>query len=195
MNKPPRTVGYSDEGGNWMRYEVRLEALAEKDYLVAKGFVELGGSTPDAYAAQEELYQQWLADDTAGRLQKASGADKLFVLFCHTCVLDEQTGGYICGNDLAGEITKDAVADEFDTIHLFPSEYAVFTCELDEEQTITQAYRALDDMYWGEWLPAGPYESNIETTTGANTPGIACISLRDGARLTVWYPVRRKETA
>ncbi len=64
---------------------------------------------------------------------------------------------------------------EFDVICLKPFEYAAFDCLLDAKTTRAQAHASMDELYWDGWLKNNLYESMIETTTSANTPGIAGI--------------------
>lgn len=191
---------YTGASEGKMQYTVEVETLPGKEYLVLKGYVELGGSTPDSYAEQERLLAERIRDGSIAHLRRAAGSETVFTLFCHTCVLDERTGGYICGNDTACENVNHAPGGAgFDVVCLNPSEYAVFDCIFAREMTKAQASQAIDDIYWGQWLPENPYESMIETGTGANTQGIACISMiepyatdAEAYRMKVWFPIRRK---
>ena len=184
-----------------MKYTVTTAFLPANDYLVIKGFIELGGNTPDSYEEGERQFIELLNNGSIDRLKKVSGSKDVYTLFCHTCVLDEQTGGYICGNDVACEnINNVQAGDGFDVIHLEPSEYAIFDYSFGDGMSKVQASKKIDDIYWGEWLKNNPYESMIETTTGANTPGIAVIGMVEplvlgveNFRGKIWYPIRRKE--
>ena len=161
----------------------------------------LGGDAPDAYEEQARITAGRIADGSVGRLRKASGSQTVYTLFCNSCKLDGKTGGYVCGHDIACEnINNTPAGDGFDIIRLYPSTYAVFDCFFDGGMTPVQAYQWIDDLYWGEWLKNNPYESMIETTTGADTPGIAVISLDEppdpGAEsfhITTWFPIRQKD--
>jgi hypothetical protein len=183
-----------------MKINISTEFLTAKNYLIIKGFVELGGNTPDAYEAQKHKLIELINNGSIDRLKKTAGSENVYTLFCNTCVLDEQTGGYICGNDIACEnINNIPAKDGYDIIHLEPLEYAIFDCFFDHELTMVQTLKKIDDIYWGEWLKENPYESMIETNTGANTPGIAVIGLIDPLdpnadcfHIKNWYPIRQK---
>ena len=77
--------------------------------------------------------------------------------------------------------------------------YAVFAHDFGIEIPRAQASKMIDDIYWGEWLTNNPYASMIETTTGADTQGIAALSWIDPAdaqaksyHMKIWFPIRRK---
>jgi len=181
-----------------MQYTVEVKDMPAKEYLVIPGFVELGGSTPDSYAVQVQQMEARVADGSVARLQAVSGSATVHALFCNTCVLDEATGGYICGNDIACEnVNHAASGDGFEIVRLDTAMYAVFDCSFDGDITVARAFQQVDDIYWGEWLHSQPYESMIETTTGANTLGIAAVSsvtaMDDGFAIKIHYPIRRKE--
>ena len=184
-----------------MEYNVTISVLPAKNYLVISGFIELGGNTPDSYEEGEGKFIELLNNGSIDRLKNVSGSSDVYTLFCNTCVLDEQTGGYICGYDIACENINNAQAGNgFNVVHIEPSEYAMFDCTFDHEMSKIQANKKIDDIYWGEWLKNNPYESNIETTTGANVPGIAVISIIEPVdfnaecfNIKTWYPIKRKE--
>lgn len=183
-----------------MKYTVTKEFLLEKEYLIVLGFVELYGSTPDAYAAQERVTAGWAADGSAERLRRAAGADEVYLLFCRTCRLYESTGGYICGHELACEnVNHRRAGDGFDAVRLDACEHAVFDCSFDCEMTRVQAYKTIDGLYWDGWLRDNPYQSMIDGEY-ANDPGTAAVTLADPFypcaetfRIKTWYPIRRKE--
>lgn len=184
-----------------MEYSVTTTFFPAKDYLVIKGFIELGGNTPDSYAEGEKIFIESLSNGKIDQLKMLSGSNDVYTLFCNTCVLDEKTGGYICGYDIACEnINNVQTGNGFDLIHLEPSEYVFFDCKFENEMSRIEANKKIDDIYWGEWLENNPYESNIETTTGANIQGIAAISIIDpidpnveNFRIKIWYPIKKNE--
>jgi len=187
--------------GAYMDYSVTITTLPEKNYLVIKGFIELGGNTPDSYIEGEKILIGLIDNGMIDRLKKLSGSKEVYTLFCNTCILDEKTGGYICGYDIACENNNNVQAgDGFESLYLHNSEYAFFDCTFNCEMTKVQANKKIDDIYWGEWLKNNPYESNIETTTGANILGIAVISIMEPLdpnikefRIKTWYPIKKKK--
>ena len=184
-----------------MKYNVRTTFLPAKNYLVIKGFIELDVGTSDSYEESERKLTELIKNGSIDRLREASGTKDVYTLFCHTCVLDEHTGAYICGYDIACEnINNVQAGDGFDVVCLEPSEYAVFECSIEKEMTRVQVNKKIDDIYWGEWLKNNPYESMVETETGANTPGIAVIGLNEpldsnaeSFYIKIWYPIRQIE--
>ncbi|HOJ11615.1 MAG TPA: hypothetical protein PK733_13620 [Clostridiales bacterium] len=67
------------------------------------------------------------------------------MLFCNTCVRNDEDKCYDCRYDIACENLSDKkVADEFEIVRLKPCEYAVFTCEFDSEMTLKDAHEKPD---------------------------------------------------
>ena len=188
-----------------MKYTFRIESLPEKEYLVLRGYGKLydPGVTPAAGSDTEtwDMISRRINDGSVERLKMAAGSEYLYMLFCNTCVRNDNEKCYICGYDIACENLSGKKADaEFGVVKLSPCEYAVFTCEFDSETTLRDAHEKPDALFWNDWLKENLYTSAIDEPENWKGNGFAAIEQyapfdpdANKFTATMWYPILRKE--
>ena len=142
-------------------HTVKIESIPAKEYLVIKGCVKL--YDPGAAGDNEELIRKRIDDGSVERLKKAACCKIVYILFCNTCVRNDEDKWYDCGYDSACENHGESKSiNGFDIVKLNPCEYAVFACEFDSETTIRDAHEKPDALFWNEWLKENPYTCAID---------------------------------
>jgi predicted transcriptional regulator YdeE len=175
-----------------MKYKISIESLPQKNYLAIKGYMSWRDISPDEYVEWERRYG-FPNNDLIARLQKKSGSNDVYRLFCNSCQKDEQFD-WVCGDDLACENLNDNKAgDGFEVINLAPSEYVKIVYHYGDNITGEQAAKETDEYFWNEWLKNNPYESKISGEF-ANMPETADISFYDDENkcITTWHPILKR---
>jgi len=177
----------------------RVEALPAKEFLVIKGYAKLYDRNTDGEADAWDVIRRRLRDGTIERLKKVAGSETVYMLFCNTCVRNEEEMCYDCCYDVACEnLNKAEAGDEFEIVRLLPCEYAVY--EFAYKKPMGQAHEKSDDLFWGSFLKKNPYTSAIDDPANWIGNGYASIELYtpfdpDAAKFTAktWYPILRKQ--
>ena len=87
--------------GENMKHTVQIKHLPTKEYLVIKGYGKL--YDPGVAGDNEDLIRKRIADGSVERLKKAACSETVYVLFCNTCVRNDEDKCYDCGYDIACE--------------------------------------------------------------------------------------------
>jgi len=189
-----------------MNFTITQEFLPEKEYLAIKGFCAFGDKAPAEYAEWMRMsgelnvngFDCYVENDLNARVRKLlqqSGATEVYGLFCNSCRYDGQIKTYIVGADIACENkNKIQARDGFEIIRLDPSEYLVIEYSYGNDMTYEQAWKEIDDYFWGVWLKYNPYVSLIEGEY-ANDPRTADIGFKEPGRVKEWHAIRRKDMA
>ena len=188
-----------------MKFTITQEFLPAKEYLTIKGYSAFSNeNAPAEYAEWVRMCGElningldcFPDNDLNKKVKKLlakSGASEVHALYCNSCRYDEQIGTWIVGYDIACENVNHAQAgDGFEIVRLDPSEYLVIDYSYGEELTREQAWKEIDDYFWGEWLTNNPYESMIGGDHADNR-GTADIGLSAPGRIVEWHAIRRKE--
>jgi len=178
-----------------MKHSVKIERLPAKEYLVVKGCGKV--YDPGVAGVNEDIIRKRIADGSVERLKNAAGSEAVYILFCNTCVRNEEEKCYDCGYDIACENRSGIVsANEFATVTLDSCEYAVFSCEFDSETTLRDAHEKPDALFWNEWLKEKPYVCAIDDLNNCKGNGFAAIERYipfdpDANKFvaTMWYPI------
>jgi len=188
-----------------MKYSIKTEHLPEKVFLVVKGlgFMYDSDYTPKVNPEEDTwgIIQRQLSDGTVERLKKNAGSEIVYMLFCNTCVRNDGEKRYDVSYDIACEyISGSEIADGFAIIRLKPCEYAVFDCDFDGGYSLSGAHEKPDEIFWGEWLKANPYTSEIDNPAHWLGNGYASIELYTPLDLNaekfnakIWYPIKRTD--
>jgi predicted transcriptional regulator YdeE len=189
-----------------MKHAVSIEYLPAKEFLVIKGIAKLyDNEDSSAHSGDEEAWctiGRRLNDGSIGRLKKAAGSETAYILFCNTCVRNDNEKCYDCGCDIACENLSGAKPEgEFEIVRLIPCEYAVFDCNFNAETYMHKAHERPDALFWGEWLKENPYVSAIDDSANWTGNGYASIELytpfdpaANNFNLKIWYPIIRKKS-
>jgi hypothetical protein len=184
---------------------MKLEALPAKEFLVIKGYGNL--YDPDVDAAYQThdtwgLIREKFANGSVERLKKAAGSNKLYMLFCYTCVRDDANKCYACSYDIAFENINGSQAGDFDIVRLNACEYAAYDCGFDSEISLKDAHEPADELFWGEdgWLTNSAYTCAIDDPANWNGSGYAQIERYtpfeiDAKKfnMKIWYPLLFKK--
>lgn len=188
-----------------MKHTVSTEYLPEKEFLVIRGYGKLYGlevtPAPEPGGGTWDIIKRQLNDGSIERLKEAACSNTVYLLFCNTCVHNDEEKCYVCSYDIACEnLNKSDVISGLEIVRLNPCEYAVFDCEFDCETTLQDAHEKPDALFWGEWLKENPYVSAIDDPANWKANGFASIELYspfdpDAERFNVkiWYPIIKKE--
>ena len=181
-----------------MKYNVTIEHLPEKKFLVIKGYGKL--YDPDVSGVNEDILRRGLDDGSVERLKKTAQSETVSILFCNTCVRNDAEKCYDCGYDIACE-NRNGVkpGDGFDIVRLLPCEYALFDCDFNGEISIQDSHEKVDALFWGEWLKENPYICAIDDPANWTGNGYASIELYtplnpdvNKFNAKIWYPIIRK---
>ena len=178
-----------------MKYSVKIERLPVKEYLVIKGCGKV--YDPGAAGNNEDIIRKRIDDGSVERLKNAAGSNTIYILFCNTCIRNEEEKCYDCGYDIACEnLSGIKPENEFDIVRLNPCEYAVFSCEFDSETSLRDAHEKPDDLFWNGWLKENPYVCAIDDLKNCKNNGFAAIEHyipfdpdADKFIATMWYPI------
>jgi predicted transcriptional regulator YdeE len=190
---------YSDpefKGVFIMEYNVKVETLPEKEFLVIKGYLVLGGNN-DAYKDNDEFIRNNIKNGSIKRLRDISGSNIAYTLFCNT-VVENEKDIWTCSNDIACEnINKENKIGDFEIIKLKSSEYAVFECENNSGMSYAEISKRIDDIFWGEWLNKNNYICAIDDFVNGANNGYAAIGLLNDPdikdyKIKTWYPIWKK---
>ena len=181
-----------------MKYTAKIEHLPEKEYLIIKGYGKL--YDPGVAGENEDSLRQSLSDSSVERLKMAARSETVFILFCNTCVRDENEKCYVCGYDIACEnLSGLKDYDEFEIVKLNPCEYVIYDCEFVDETTLQNAHEKPDDLFWNGWLKENPYSCAIDYIENCKGNGFAAIELytpldpdATNFHAKFFYPVLRK---
>ena len=174
-----------------MKYDIAIEQLSEKEFLVIRGYVTWCQLTSDNISQWEQRFGS-PNKDLIDQLKIMSGSNDVYYLFCNTCVQDD-VFDWVCSDDIACENINKIIADEnFDIVYLAPSEYCKITYYYGGEMTPEQAAKEADDYFWEDWLKNNPYKSKIEDDL-MNAPETADITFYDSKNncTITWHPVER----
>ena len=182
-----------------MKCAVKIEHLPAKEYLVIKGCGKL--YDPGVAGDNEDIIKKRIADGSVERLKKVARSETIYILFCNTCVRNDEDKCYDCSYDIACENHSGTKTDaEFEIVRLNPCEYAVFTCEFDSETTLQDAHEKPDNLFCNEWLKKNPYICAIDEPENWTGNGFAAIEHYtpfdpDAKKFiaTMWYPILRKK--
>ena len=184
-----------------MNHTVKIMSLPAKEYLVIKGCGKL--YDPGVTGNNKDIIRNRIADGSVERLKKAACSETVYILFCNTCVRNDEDKCYDCGYDIACENHSGVKAgEEFAIIRLNPCEYAVFTCDFESGTTLRDAQEQPDDLFWNGWLKENPYTCAIDDPANWNGKGFAAIEQYtpldpDASKFTavMWYPIINKTCA
>jgi len=182
-----------------MNYAVEIAYLPEKEFLVLKGYVKLYDS--DSAGENEDFLRKSLSDGSVERLKMAARSETVFILFCNTCVRDENEKCYVCGCDIACEnLSGSQGCNEFEIVKLNSCEYIVYDCEFINETTLQNAHEKPDNLFWNGWLTENPYLCAIDNQNCKGN-GFAAIELYTPLdpdaidfHAKFFYPILRKST-
>lgn len=186
-----------------MKYNVKKELLPMKEFLVIKGYGKLydPNVSPAPNEDTWEIIRRQLNDGSVERLKKTAGSESVYMLFCYTCVRNDDEKGYVCSYDIACENLNGVEAtDGFEIVQLNQCEYAVFDCEFDSETTMQDAHEKPDALFWDELLKENPYICPIDFSENWKGNGFAAIEqytpFDPGAEqfnAKMWFPITKKD--
>jgi len=178
-----------------MKHTVKIVHLSAKEYLVINGYGKLYDS--GIAGDNEDIISKRIADGSVERLKKAACSETVYILFCNTCVRNDEDKCYDCSYNIACENLSGQKTDaEFEIVKLNPCEYAMFTCDFDSETTLRDAHEKPDSLFWNEWLKENPYTSAIDVPENWTGNGFAAIEQytpfdpdANKFTATMWYPI------
>lgn len=187
-----------------MKHTMKTEHIQAKEFLVIKGYGKLYDPdvipAPDPDGSTWDIIRQRLNDGSVEHLKKAAGSETVYMLFCNTCVRNDEEKCYVCGYDIACEnLNNKEAMGEFEIVRLTSCEYAVFDCVFDSEAAIPDAHEKPDDLFWKVWLKENPYVCAIDDPANCKGNGFAAIELYspfepDANKFIarMWYPIIRQ---
>ncbi len=175
-----------------MDYEVRIEALEELRFIACTQMVSMNDDK-DSIGTSIKLWDAKIKDGTIDRLKKERGEQTVYALFCNVYHPEASMISY----DFVCKSSKAIINEDFKTIVLRPALYAVFKSNFTKPITREDAYRQMNDAFWGQWLPKTNYTSVIDYDFN---PGSASIELWEPIdespadfKITIWFPIIEKE--
>jgi hypothetical protein len=181
-----------------VNYSVKIEKLHVKEFLILRGFVELGGEA-DPFEASMRLISGRIADGSADSLRQAACSVPVYMLFGNAWKKGEDAQKWLCSYDMACENFSGAAKNGvFGAVRLEAGEYALFDCAFEREGTMAEAYAQVNELYWGGWLRENPYISAIDPQYGAEPSGTSAIELylplnpaAEVFSVKIWFPIRK----
>ncbi|HOD93432.1 MAG TPA: hypothetical protein PLT91_05460 [Clostridia bacterium] len=185
-----------------MNYEVKIESVPAKEFLVIKGFGKI--YDPDAIIPKEETtwenIRNQFADGSVNRLKKAAGSETVYMLFCYTCTRSDEEKCWVCSYDIACENRSGNISSDYEVVRLNACEYAVYDCRFDSEVALPDAHDPLDQLFWGKWLKSNPNICAIDYPDRYSGKGYAQIELytpfdidAKKFKAKIWYPLLPKK--
>lgn len=173
-----------------MDYTVCIKELGKKTYLGYGRNHDFEGSVEK----ELKLWDEFSKNGIIEKLRAVSKNDTVYGIFCYR--YDETLNRF--SYHIACEAEEGLESDEFETLYLYPSLYAVFKIDIEDNLTKKQAYEKLNEIYWDKWLPTSGYLSMIEPETNASLAETAAINLfipyeysANRFTMEIWYPISK----
>ena len=183
-----------------MNHTVKVESLPEMEFLVIKGYRKL--YDPGVTGKNEDVLRQSITNGSLERLKTTAQSETVYILFCNTCVRDENEKCYTCGYDIACDnYSVQKAVNEFEVVKLKSCEYVVYDCEFLDETTLQDAHEKTDKLFWNVWLKENPYVCAIDEPENWRDNGFAAIEMytpldpeANKFHAKFYYPILQKNT-